>query len=270
MSILENLWIAALSFLFFSFMFSPLERSIPLSPRTSFFRRYWCTDLAFFIGQYLLWGSLTLEALRILEHFCSEWLSLRSYPMVSRQPWILQAIEVIVLGDLLIYWMHRLQHRVDWLWRFHSVHHSAQDMDWLAAHREHPIDGIITQATINLPAFLLGFPLETLAGVIAFRGAWALFIHSNVKLPLGPLKVVIGSPDLHHWHHSKERIGCNYGNLSPLMDVFFGTYRAPKEPPLELGISGDFPKTYIGQLLHPFVLKKKRIKKSNKRKSPLL
>lgn len=51
--------------------------------------------------------------------------------------------------------------------------------------REHPLDTVYTVGLINLPAFLLGFPLETLAGFIAFHGIWAIYIHSNVRLPIG-------------------------------------------------------------------------------------
>ena len=66
-----------------------------------------------------------------------------------------------------------------------------------------------------------------LAGLVAFRGLWAIYIHSNVRLPIGPLRWIIGAPELHHWHHAKERGSCNFANLSPLMDLMFGTYRCP-------------------------------------------
>ena len=168
---------------------------------------------------------------------------------MAGQPWWLQAVEVIVLSDFLVYWGHRLQHRVDFLWKFHKVHHSAQHLDWLAAHREHPLDTIYTIGLINLPAFLLGFPLETLAGLIAFRGIWAIYIHSNVRLPLGPLGMLFGSPELHHWHHDLERDAGNYANISPLMDVIFGTHYCPDHEPEAFGIREDFPETYVEQLL---------------------
>ena len=103
-------------------------------------------------------------------------------------------LEVVLFSDLCVYWGHRLQHRVGWLWRFHSIHHGAEHLDWLAAHREHPVDTVYTLTLINLPAFLLGFPLETLAGLIAFRGVWAIYIHSNVRLPIGPLRMLVGAP----------------------------------------------------------------------------
>jgi sterol desaturase/sphingolipid hydroxylase (fatty acid hydroxylase superfamily) len=105
---------------------------------------------------------------------------------------------------------------------------------------------------INLPAFLMGFPLETLAGLLAFRGLWAVYIHSNVRLPIGPLRVLIGAPELHHWHHSKEREAGNYANISPLMDLIFGTYRCPDHEPEELGVAEPMPKSYLGQMIYPF------------------
>jgi len=171
---------------------------------------------------------------------------------ISSQPWRLQAIEVVFLSDLFIYWGHRLQHRVGFLWRFHSVHHSAEHLDWLSAHREHPLDTIYTMGLINLPAFIIGFRLETIAGMLAFRGLWAIYIHSNVRLPIGPLRALIGAPELHHWHHSREREAGNYANISPLMDILFGTYRCPAHEPEAFGVSEEMPKTYFGQLLHPF------------------
>ena len=58
---------------------------------------------------------------------------------------------------------------------------------------------------INLPIFLLGFPIETLAALIAFRGIWAIYIRSHVRLPIGPLRWFVGAPELHHWHHDKAR-----------------------------------------------------------------
>jgi sterol desaturase/sphingolipid hydroxylase (fatty acid hydroxylase superfamily) len=162
-------------------------------------------------------------------------------------------VEVVLLSDLVIYWGHRLQHRVGWLWRFHAVHHSAEHLDWLAAHREHPLDTIYTVGLINLPAFVLGFPLETLAGFIAFRGVWAIYIHSNVRLPTGPLRWLLGAPELHHWHHDRDRDAGNYANISPLMDILFGTYRCPDHEPEHFGLYEPPPRTYLGHLIRPLL-----------------
>jgi sterol desaturase/sphingolipid hydroxylase (fatty acid hydroxylase superfamily) len=241
----------ALSLCFLVVVFRPLETAFSAKPGQRFFRPAWLTDLCFFLGQYLLWGALVLW---VLSHF-SRWLDgVVPYGLrraVASQPWWLQAVEVVLLSDLFVYWGHRLQHRVGFLWRFHAVHHSAEHLDWLAAHREHPLDTIYTVGLINLPAFVLGFPLETLAGFIAFRGIWAIYIHSNVRLPTGPLRWLLGAPELHHWHHDRDRDAGNYANLSPLMDVLFGTYRCPDHEPEHFGLNEPSPATYLGHLARP-------------------
>jgi sterol desaturase/sphingolipid hydroxylase (fatty acid hydroxylase superfamily) len=182
---------------------------------------------------------------------------------VASQPFVVQVLEALLLSDFLIYWGHRLQHRVEFLWRFHKVHHSSTHLDWLAAYREHPLDSIYTIGLINLPALILGIQLESIAAVIAFRGIWAVYIHSNVRLNIGPLKMLIGSPDLHHWHHDLDRRAGNYANISPLMDLLFGTYRCPDHEPEAYGISEESPRTYVGHMLEPLLPRNwwKRIQK---------
>jgi sterol desaturase/sphingolipid hydroxylase (fatty acid hydroxylase superfamily) len=233
-------------------VFYPLEKAFPARQGQKILRREWFTDLCFMFGQYLLWGGVVLTALLWVRDGLGHWMPQGFRAGVAAQPWWLQAIQVIVLSDLFVYWGHRLQHQVDFLWKFHSIHHSAEHLDWLAAHREHPLDGLYTQTLINLPAFLLGFPLETLAALVAFRGLWAIYIHSNVRLPIGPLRLLIGAPELHHWHHARERVSWNYANLSPLMDWIFGTYHCPKHEPPELGVAEPMPRSYLGQLWFPF------------------
>lgn len=247
---------AGLSFVLLALVFRPLEIVFPAKPGQRFLRPAWLLDLCFFLGQYLLWSTLVLWT---LSHF-GDWLDgmmphgLRG--VVATQPLWLQAIEVVVLSDLLIYWGHRLQHRVGFLWRFHAVHHSTEHLDWLAAHREHPLDSIYTIGLINLPAFVLGVPLETLAGFIAFRGIWAVYIHSNVRLRLGPLRLVLGSPQIHHWHHDRNREAGNYANLSPLMDIIFGTYHCPDHEPERYGIDEPSPRTWLGHMIVPLLPKR--------------
>lgn len=264
MQLFDLLQASGISIIFLVLVFVPMEKVFPAKFRQKIFRPSWRLDLCFFLGQYVLWGGLVLWVLSYfsywLEGFVPEYFRLD----VAGQPWWLQAVEVVVLSDFLIYWGHRLQHRVGFLWRFHKVHHSAEHLDWLAAHREHPIDSIYTIGLINLPAFIMGFPLETIAGLIAFRGIWAIYIHSNVRLPLGPLRMVIGAPELHHWHHDIDRDAGNYANISPLMDIIFGTYTCPDHEPERFGIKEEFPKNYIGQMVHPlipaFLMKKLRRK----------
>lgn len=245
----------AMSFLFLALVFLPMERVFPAKRNQKLFRPKWLLDFCFFIGQYLLWSGLVLWTLNYFGEYLSSIIPNSIQSKVKSQAYPLQAFEVLILSDFLIYWGHRLQHRIDFLWRFHKVHHSAEHLDWLAAHREHPIDSVYTIGLINLPAFIMGFPLESIAGIIAFRGIWAIYIHSNVRLPIGPLRILIGAPELHHWHHDLDRRAGNYANISPIMDVIFGTYKCPDQEPEKFGIKEETPKSYLGQLLEPLLPK---------------
>jgi sterol desaturase/sphingolipid hydroxylase (fatty acid hydroxylase superfamily) len=242
------------SLLFLFLVFHPLERAFPAKSNQRLFRTAWWVDLCFFLGQYLLWSAAVLWLLSRFGDWIDGIVPAPFRAQVAAQPWWLQAVEVVLLSDLFVYWGHRLQHRVGFLWRFHAVHHSAEHLDWLAAHREHPIDTVYTMGLINLPAFVLGFPLETIAALVAFRGIWAIYIHSNVRLPLPrPLRVLVGAPELHHWHHDRARDAGNYANISPIMDVIFGTYVCPDHEPASFGLSEPMPRGYVGQLIHPLL-----------------
>ena len=112
---------------------------------------------------------------------------------VAAQSWWLQVIEVVLLSDFLIYWA--IACSTASASSGGSIRcTSAEHLDWLAAHREHPLDTTYTVGLINLPAFILGFPLETLADSSPW-GVWAIYIHSNVRLPIGPLRMLIGAPN---------------------------------------------------------------------------
>ena len=248
---------AGASFLLLCAIFIPLERAFPAKQGQRFFRPEWAMDLCFFLGQYLLWGGLVVSIIVAGAGWLGQIMPPGFRATVASQPLWLQAIEVVVLSDFFVYWGHRLQHRIPFLWRFHSIHHSAEHLDWLAAHREHPLDTVYTMGLINLPAFILGFPLETLGGLIAFRGIWAIYIHSNVRLPIGPLRWFIGAPELHHWHHDRARDAGNYANISPMMDILFGTYRCPDHEPEAFGIHEKISRNYFGQMLHPFLPRKR-------------
>jgi sterol desaturase/sphingolipid hydroxylase (fatty acid hydroxylase superfamily) len=252
----EALYYAALSFGVFFVVFTALELASPTRPQP-LFRREWMTDVAFFAGQYFLWSSVSLSVLFFLRENLLVYLSIAEWAS-QFNPWVV-IFFAVVLGDFLVYWFHRACHRFSFLWRFHAVHHSAEHLDWVAAHREHPLDGICTQLFQNLPAILLGVDFYMIAGFAMFRGGWGVFIHSNATYQTGPLRYFLGAPELHHWHHAKLAPTLhNFANLAPWLDVCFGTYHRPEGPDeaYPLGLVDPWPRGYFAQLIYPFTLRK--------------
>lgn len=245
------LWTAAASLLLLVLVFGPLERVFPARPEQPVRRPELAIDLAFFLGQYLVFSGVAVAALAGVHALI---LPLSFETGDAALPLWLKLPLALVLGDLLTYWFHRACHHYPALWRFHAVHHSSEHLDFLAAHREHPLDGVVTQVCVNLPGMLLGLPFAALGGLIVFRGLWAIFIHSNVRVPLGPLRWLLGAPELHHWHHARvARTRHNFANLAPYLDVVFGTYHRPRGPETyALGLTEPWPRRYLAQLLRPF------------------
>ena len=140
------------------------------------------------------------------------------------------------------------------LWRFHSVHHSTEHLDWISGFRNHPFDGVIVA-----PPFVLllaaGFEAEFTGVLAAAQLITGIFLHANVRWRWKPLHRVIMTPEFHHWHHANEpdAINHNYASFLPVWDVIFGTYFMPKDRrPQVYGIDEPMPDTLWGQLRSPF------------------
>ena len=174
---------------------------------------------------------------------------------IRSQPLWLQLVELLLLADLGFYAVHRLFHSVPALWRIHQIHHSIEEMDWLAAARVHPVDQILTKGASLLPCFALGFS-EWAIAAFALAYHWhSLLLHSNVRLSFGPLDWLIASPNFHHWHHCRDREAWdrNFAGQLSLWDHLFGTAFLPKGRTAErFGIGESVPEGYAGQLVHPF------------------
>jgi sterol desaturase/sphingolipid hydroxylase (fatty acid hydroxylase superfamily) len=176
-------------------------------------------------------------------------------PAISRQPAWLQGLEILFVGDLCGYWSHRLFHTHPALWRFHAVHHSPEQLDWLAAARVHPVDTIAGRLASMLPLYLLGFSGAGLAPYALLLAVYPIYLHANVSWGYGPLRYVISSPAFHRWHHSSEKAALdkNFSGLFPIIDLLFGTAYFPHHRSARYGLYRErMPRGVIAQLRYPF------------------
>jgi sterol desaturase/sphingolipid hydroxylase (fatty acid hydroxylase superfamily) len=237
-------------------VFVPLERMFALHPKQEVFRRDWTNDLIFlFLNGVLI--KLGLLAVIAGSVFAATHIIPASFQVaVGSLPYWVQIPLVIVLSDLGFYWTHRMFHAVPGLWRFHAVHHSIEELDWLAASRVHPIDQILTKGVALVPVVALGFSEWTI-GVYAIIYQWqSVLIHSNVRIGFGPLRLLFASPEFHHWHHSNDREARdrNFAGQLPFLDVLFGTLHMPKgRMPTTYGLDWPMPQQYVPQLLYPLM-----------------
>jgi sterol desaturase/sphingolipid hydroxylase (fatty acid hydroxylase superfamily) len=181
---------------------------------------------------------------------------------VSRLPLAIQVVGVLLIADFTQYWVHRAFHSVPWLWRFHAIHHSATQMDWLAGSRLHLVDAVVTRATTYVPIYILGFSEAALIVYVVVVAVQATFIHANVRWELRSLQWFLATPAFHHWHHSDaaEAVDKNFSVHTPLWDRLFGTYFLPACWPASYGLSGAqrVPLGWLRQFVDPFVARADR------------
>lgn len=237
-------------------IFVPIELAFPKNKLQSKFHNEWRTDLVYFGISHLAIQLFILMTQKPASAAFG-WINLEQIQeWTSGLPFVFELLLVLFITDLFQYWAHRIFHSHHYLWRFHSIHHSIQNMDWLAGSRIHFIDIFFTRSVSYIPLYILGFSTLTFNVYIVFIAVHTVLIHANTSLRFGLLKYIITTPQYHHWHHCKDPkyYGKNYAVVFPLIDILFGTYYLPeKKWPNEMGlIDVSFPKGFIRQLVFPF------------------
>ena len=173
--------------------------------------------------------------------------------------WVLIAMSVLLL-DMLVYWQHRLMHRIPWLWRLHRVHHCDEDFDVSLAVRFHPLE-IALSMGIKLAAIaLLGTPALAVLIFELALSAGALWTHTRLALPdrfERWARWIFITPTLHRIHHRLEKSDqdSNFGSTISLWDYLFRSFRTHAQSKTAgfgtLPISHT-PHTLLGLLFFPF------------------
>lgn len=181
-------------------------------------------------------------------------------------PLWLQFLTIIVLVSFFRYWMHRLQHRVPFLWELHSYHHRVTDLTVVNTLVSHPIDFALRNVLIFVALGLVGFHPYALLLAIPATLISGLVSHCAAEVKGGPLNYLFVTPEVHRWHHSAtvpdgHKYSVNYGVEFSFWDILFGTFYLPgtaahPEQPERIGHPGglaDEP-SYLKLLLVPLGL----------------
>jgi sterol desaturase/sphingolipid hydroxylase (fatty acid hydroxylase superfamily) len=243
-------------------IFIPLERLFAQHPQ-KVFRKNFATDIGYYFFNSLVPKLILIVLLSKVASILVQYGPTGFYAWVAGLPIGYRFLAAIVVGEIGAYWGHRCMHQIPFLWRFHAVHHSAEELDWLVNTRAHPLDMVFTRACGLMPIYALGLAQPTgLSDSVAmsyalFGTLWSFVIHANVRWRFGLIEQVISTPAFHHWHHTKDGptyIDKNYAAIFPWVDRVFGTFYLPKEQwPHSYGV--DQPvivEGIIGQLVQPF------------------
>jgi sterol desaturase/sphingolipid hydroxylase (fatty acid hydroxylase superfamily) len=240
-----------LNLLLYSGVFVPLERLFALRSDQPVFRRQWPIDLIYFFLNSLLIEVLTLFTVKPVAILFDP----VRIDRLGLLPLVMQVPALLLVADFTQYWVHRGFHASRWLWPFHAIHHSIEQMDWLAGSRLHLVDVIVTRGLTYVPIFVLGFSERALMVYVFIVAVQATFIHANVKWALKPLQRIVVTPAFHHWHHSAEpqSIDKNFAVHTPAWDLLFGTYYLPGRWPEAYGLAHqrDVPARWTSQFVYP-------------------
>jgi sterol desaturase/sphingolipid hydroxylase (fatty acid hydroxylase superfamily) len=245
-----------LDLLLMAVIFVPVEMVWPKNKQQSKFHEEWRTDLVYFVVSHLFVQFFGVISQKPATLFFG-WMGLSGlHTWVQSLPFVVELLFAFFVTDLFQYWAHRIFHSHTYLWRFHSVHHSTKNMDWLAGSRTHFIDIFFTRSFTFIPLYVFGFSTITFNTYIIFMAIHAVLIHSNTRINFGFLKYIIATPQYHHWHHCEDPkyYGKNFATIFPFIDKIFGTYYLPgKTWPEGTGLhEASYPKGYMKQLVYPF------------------
>lgn len=155
------------------------------------------------------------------------------------------AVAALFFGvEFCYYWFHRASHRIRWLWATHAVHHSATHFNLSAAIRLGWTGQLTGAFVFFLPLPWLGFHPIAVTATIALGLLYQFFLHTSLKVRLGPLEWVLNTPNHHRVHHASNDncLDRNYGSTLIVFDRLFGTFaEAPKAEPLRYGLKSRTP-----------------------------
>ena len=171
------------------------------------------------------------------------------------------SVGAFLLFDAWMYWWHRANHRVPFLWRFHRTHHSDPKMDVTTANRFH-IGEIMLSSVLRLPVIaLIGLQPWELAFYELAMFTVVQLHHANISLPQRldrAMRAIIVTPFMHKVHHSRwqPETDSNYSSLFSFWDRLFRTFQLRNDPrTLQLGLDEfDQPghQSLLGLLATPF------------------
>ena len=143
-------------------------------------------------------------------------------------PMAYQVLLAFFLSELIWYWLHRAEHRWQWLWRLsgHGSHHAFKKLGAINAGANHPLELLLV---LSLPSAIVELVLGAglaVAGSTLLVLTSAYLAHSNLVLN----EKVIGwlfTVNKHHIHHHSVvhvESNTNFGCAAIVWDRIFGTF----------------------------------------------
>src|SRR5690606_38381700 len=156
-------------------------------------------------------------------------IGLLNLPESQFLPFWAKCIVAFIVFDLIMYVQHRIFHRVKFLWRFHSMHHTDRALDASTGIRLHPVELIVVMGIKILAVAFIGAPVIAVVIFEIVLNMASMFTHANLDMPRPLEKILrffIVTPHMHRVHHSVilEERDSNFGFFFSWWDWILNTY----------------------------------------------
>lgn len=161
--------------------------------------------------------------------------------MVALPTWVLMIGGMLLLDLVGAYFIHFVEHKIKWMWKFHMVHHADTYVDTTTANRHHPGESVFRAVFTTVGVLICGAPMWLVMLYQSMSAVLSQFNHANMRIPLwidSALSWIIVSPNMHkvHHHYVRPQTDSNYGNIFSIWDRLFGTFNYTPVEQLKYGL----------------------------------
>jgi sterol desaturase/sphingolipid hydroxylase (fatty acid hydroxylase superfamily) len=129
--------------------------------------------------------------------------------------------------DFTGYWVHRIEHKVNYFWNHHIIHHSSEEFNLACALRQSISDLVGFFTIFYLPMAMVGVPTAVIGIVAPIHLFMQFWYHTRYINRMGILEKVIVTPSHHRVHHAMNDIYMdkNFGQIFIFWDKMFDTFQ---------------------------------------------
>lgn len=133
---------------------------------------------------------------------------------------------LLLLVDMLHYWLHRLSHSCRLFWAAHVNHHSSEQFNFSVGLRAGVLEPLY-RFLIFVPLAWIGFQPIDIMVIYSAGELWAVLTHTEKVRRLGWLEYIMVTPSHHRVHHASnpKYLDRNLGCVFICWDKLFGTFQ---------------------------------------------
>lgn len=244
-------WLLLVSAFFFMIeVFAPWRKNQPRF-RQDFWLDFFYMFFNFFIFSLVIYNAVSDVGVNLFSDFLGLF-GIENLLLLQAQklPVWIHLLIGFVLRDFIQWWIHRLLHYSEFLWEYHKVHHSVQQMGFAAHLRYHWMENVVYRTLEYIPLAMIGIGLTDFFIIHIFTLAVGHYNHSNISISgrytaavLGGLIGLFAIPQLGYamWQTALIIVGMSavfafvlgpvmkYLFNSPEMHIWHHSYELPED-----------------------------------------